>query len=138
MPAKLAKASVMRGFALMEIMIAIAVIGLALPALMLRIEGIARTQSFIEERTMAYWVAENKLQEMFAEQRLGRAITRTRRDADTVEYGGREWRWRYEIKERPDLTQTLQLTTSKIYQVDLEVGLGKDDVLASLEAIVSE
>ncbi len=128
-----------RGFALVEILVAITIVGIAVPGLMLRMQSIANTTMFIESRTVAYWIAENKLQELIIDQQLNRSSTKIRRDRDTLEYDDREWFWTVELieVELPEI-----LAPAKMYRVEIEVGLEDDNsddkALASLSGFLHE
>ena len=124
-----------RGFALIEILIAITIVGLALPALLTRIQSISNNVMFMEERTTAYWIAENKFQELVANQILKQGVGSLRKDQDRVEYDGREWFWQYELieVELPDV-----LKPAKMYRVEIEVGLQEDKAMASLSGYLSD
>ena len=123
------------GFALIEILVAVLIVGVAVPALMLRMQSIANTTAYIEERTIAYWVAENKLQELMIEHQLTRAVTKLRSDSDILEYGGREWYWSVIIEQVP-LPEILD--PAKMFRVDVSVGLEEDQTLAMLSGFLDE
>lgn len=129
------KLNVVRGFALIEIMVAIMIVGIAVPALMSRMQSIANTTLFIEERTVAYWIAQNKLQELIADQALKKSVQKTRRDSDTLEYDNREWVWALEVTE-VKLPQFL--APAKMFRVEITVGFDKDLSLASLSGFIGE
>jgi len=86
--------------ALLEVMIALGVVAVAATALLLRMQSIANSAIFIEERTVAYWIAENRMQEILADHALQKNIQRTRGDKDVLEYDGREWYWSSSLEER--------------------------------------
>jgi general secretion pathway protein I len=50
------------GFTLVEVMVALLIVALALPALLMRIGGMATAAGHSRDVAIAYWVAENKLQ----------------------------------------------------------------------------
>jgi len=124
-----------RGFALLEILIALAIVGVALPALMLRMQSIANTTEFIESRTIAYWIAENKLEEFNAEQRLQKSVSKMRKDQDTLEFDGQEWHWSVQVEE---LELGELLAPAKMYRATIEVGIDPEKPLASLVGFLGE
>lgn len=126
-----------RGFALLEVLIAVTIVGLAVPALMLRMQSINNTTAFIEEKTVAYWLAENTLQELYAEQALNGKATQTRRDTDVVEYIDREWITSYTIEEAP-LGEMVKV--GKLFRVKVTVARSekKERILATLEGFLHE
>lgn len=123
------------GFALVEILVALAIIGVALPALMLRMQSIANTTEFVESRTVAYWIAENKMQQLIAEQRLQGSVTKMRKDQDTIEFDNQEWHWSVVVEE---LDLGALLAPEKMYRILVEVGLEEDQTLASLTGYLGE
>ncbi|WP_096085594.1 type II secretion system minor pseudopilin GspI [Agaribacterium haliotis] len=124
-----------RGFALIEIMIAITIVGLALPALMLRIQSISNNVIFMEERTVAHWIAENLMQELLIDQQLKQGLGSVRKDQDRLEYDGREWFWEYQLIE---VEVPEPLRPAKMYRVEINVGLDAEHHLASLSGFLSD
>lgn len=123
------------GFALIEILVALAIVGIALPALMLRMQSIANTTEFIESRSVAYWVAENKMQEFIADQYLTKSVSKIRKDQDTLEYDNQEWHWSV-IVEELDLGDALG--SKKMFRIVIDVGLNPEESLASLTGYIGE
>lgn len=98
-PGSTARLSCMRnsqGFTLLEVMVAMAVLAIALAAVIDKtIESGANT-SYLRDRALAHWVAENRLAEMQAmeEWREGRETGKT-------EFAGRQWHWEVEALPTP-------------------------------------
>src|SRR5690625_3352853 len=98
-PGSTARLSCMRnsqGFTLLEVMVAMAVLAIALAAVIDKtIESGANT-SYLRDRALAHWVAENRLAEMQAmeEWREGRETGKT-------EFAGRQWHWEVEVQPTP-------------------------------------
>lgn len=94
-----------RGFTLIEILVALAVVGMGLAALITASGRSTRNAAELRDRTYANWVARNVLTEIRLEQEaLG---TATRRGEE--ELGGETWAWEAEIREAgiPVLDQIL-------------------------------
>lgn len=87
-----------RGFTLVEVLIALAVVALALLALTRT--AAVQVQGFeaLRERTLAGWVAANAL----TEARLASSFPATGRGDGRVRFAGREWRWTREVQATPD------------------------------------
>ena len=80
------------GFTLVEVMVALAVVAVALPALLLTLSQQLDGLRYLEDRTHAQWVAANRL----AELRLvagAKGSLHTGRVAGTEELAGRSWYW---------------------------------------------
>ncbi|MFT7560214.1 MAG: general secretion pathway protein I [Flavobacteriales bacterium] len=130
------------GFALIEVMVALAVVGLALPALLLRMQAIVQDTTYYENKTFAHWVADNKMQELIVDQKLGKKISSLRKKDDIIEYGDREWWWTVTTEEVP-LPPPLDVG-NKYFKVIVDVGLnderesGNEKSLASLTGFIDE
>ena len=87
-----------RGFTLIEVLVALAVVAVAL----LGLTRVAAMQvgdfDALRERTLAGWVAANVL----AEARLASALPSTGRSDGHVEFGARAWRWTRDVSATPD------------------------------------
>lgn len=124
-----------RGFALVEILVALAIIGAALPALMLRMQSIANTTEFVESRTVAHWIAENKMQQLIADQRLQKNVSKMRKDQDKIEYDNQQWYWSVLVEE---LDLGALLAPEKMYRVQVDVGLQEGSPLASITGYLGD
>lgn len=82
-----------RGFTLLEVLIALAVLALAMGALVGTAAREARSLADERERTLAQWVAANAL----AEARLSAPLPTSGRRSGEVEMGGQRWRWQLDI-----------------------------------------
>jgi len=86
-----------RGFTLLEILVALAVLAIALAATARSMGAAIDTTAALRDRTLARWVAEDKL----AQLELGRewpALDTKEGDADM---GGRAFRWRQQTSASP-------------------------------------
>lgn len=84
------------GFTLIEVLVALAVAALAMLALARAISGAVATQDGLERRTLALWVADNRL----AEIRLQRPIEPGTSRGSTI-LAGRPWRWQSLVQPAP-------------------------------------
>jgi len=78
-----------RGFTLLEVLIALAVVALVLVALVRTAGTAARALERERDVTLATWVAANVL----AEQRVAGGVPPMGRREGSQQLGGREWRW---------------------------------------------
>ncbi|HVT33058.1 MAG TPA: type II secretion system minor pseudopilin GspI [Rhodanobacteraceae bacterium] len=87
-----------RGFTLIEVLVALAVVALALLGLT-RVAALqAADADALRQRTLAGWVAANVL----AETRLAAGFPATGRSDGRVELGARRWRWTRDVGATPD------------------------------------
>jgi general secretion pathway protein I len=87
----------MGGFTLIEVAVALIVVSLGMLAVIETVGGTARNSSYMRDKTVAHWVAMNKL----TETRLLPSAPAIDKSSDEVEMGGREWRWTMEVKQTP-------------------------------------
>ncbi|ABD82830.1 type II secretion system minor pseudopilin GspI [Saccharophagus degradans] len=118
----------LKGFTLIEVLVALVVIGMALPALALRFQSMLDHTGRMEQKNYAYWIAQNKLNEIQLERNLKGAFTKIKK-TDEIEYGGREWVYSIE---------TIDTEVKGIYRIEVSVGEAKDQWLASLAGFISE
>jgi general secretion pathway protein I len=122
------------GFALLEIIVALAIVGGAVVALLGRMQSIANTAQFIERKTVAHWIAENKLQEIKTEQRIRQNTNSpVRKDSGELEFESAQWYWRYEIIEVP---LDPALAPAKMFRVNVDIGLEPEKSLANLQGFI--
>ena len=50
-----------RGFTLVEVLVALVVVAIGLAALMVAVSGTARTSGYLRDKTLAQWIALNRL-----------------------------------------------------------------------------
>jgi len=85
------------GFTLVEVLVALAVLTIALAAVMRALSQSIDTSADLRDRTLAMWVAQNRLTTHLI-QRDFPALDTTEGDA---EMAGREWRWREQVMAAP-------------------------------------
>lgn len=87
-----------RGFTLIEVLVATAIIGVTLGAI-IRATGLgAANETYLRDKTFAHWVAMNRMAEIESARRyppLGRK-------SGKEEMAGRQWYWTTEVKNTPD------------------------------------
>lgn len=78
-----------RGFTLVEVLVALMVVALGLTALMVAVSGTARTSGFLRDKSLAQWIALNRLTEV----RLN--VTKFGQNTDTgeLDFGSRKWHY---------------------------------------------
>lgn len=118
-----------RGFTLVEVLVAVAVLALALGAVISGMARYASNSGYLRQKTVALWVAHNRLTE-FTLQPTWPEIGKS--DGE-VEMAGAKWQWRAEVKTTQD---------DQLRRIDLQVlvpGPGdKRPVLAALSSFIAQ
>jgi general secretion pathway protein I len=86
-----------RGFTLIEVLIALAVVALAVGALLGTITSAASNISYLRDKTLAEWVALNRL----AEIRISQQMPDVGKRAGNTVMAGMRWQWEQEVIELP-------------------------------------
>lgn len=102
------------GFTLLEVLVALAVLALALAAAVSAAAAYVGNQAYLQERTLAHWVARNVL----AELQLEIPWPGTGERSDTVRMADLDWKWQATINATPE---------KDMRRVTLKVWLGEDD-----------
>ena len=102
------------GFTLLEVLVALAVLALALSAAVSAAAAYVGNQAYLQERTLAHWVARNVLTEL----QLEMPWPGTGERSDTARMADLDWTWQATINETPE---------KDMRRVTLKVWLGKDD-----------
>jgi len=105
-----------RGFTLVEVMVALAIVAIALPAVLMALYQQVDDTAYLRDKTMAQMVAANKLAEM----RLVIASTRVLsagKDTGTATLADREWHWWVETKPTE---------AEKFLRIEIRVALAED------------
>jgi type II secretion system protein I len=77
------------GFTLVEVLVALVVVALGLAALMTAVSGVARTSGYLRDKTLAQWIALNRL----AEVRLTVNRLAQDNDAGQLDFANRTWHY---------------------------------------------
>ena len=97
-----------RGFTLLEIMVALAVLALAMSALIKTASDYTGNQSYLRDRTMTAWVARNVLVKYRLDSKWPSIGERT----GTMQMGKQEWEWLAKISSTEE---------QKLRRIDVEV-----------------
>ena len=87
-----------RGFTLVEVMVALAVVAIAVPALLVALYQQIDNTGYLRDRTLAQMVASNQLAEMRLSIAAKRELSKQKANG-MREFADREWFWRSEIAE---------------------------------------
>lgn len=93
MPSVLSQAPKSAGFTLIEVMVALAIVALAVPALLFTMDRQIDGTAYLRDRSLAQIVASNRLAELrLAIRGTGEALQGS--TAGVEELAGRQWQWR--------------------------------------------
>jgi general secretion pathway protein I len=101
-----------RGFTLVEVLVALMVVALGLAALMVAVSSTARTSSILRDKTIAQWIALNRL----AEVRLNLAKFGQNSDTGEVDFSNR--RWHYDTRYFDTSINSMKRVVVRVYAGD--------------------
>jgi len=84
-----------RGFTLIEVMVALAIVGLSLTAVAASMSQMIDSATAMRDRTYASWIAQNKI----AEIRLANVLPEVSTSSGDEEYANTLWAWRAVVSE---------------------------------------
>ena len=88
----------LKGFTLLEVLVALAVLAIAMAALIKVSGSNASNAAYLKEKTFAHWVAVNKANEL----RLADTWPSVGTSKGTVFMAEQEWRWQVKVSNTPD------------------------------------
>ena len=86
-----------RGFTLMEVLIALVIVTLAVSALLGTVTSSASNVGYLKDKTLAEWVALNRLTEI----RIAQQMPDKGRRTGNTDMAGMRWQWEEEVTELP-------------------------------------
>lgn len=117
----------LRGFTLMEVLVALAVLAIAMVAIV-GASGQSVNQAVgLRERTLAHWIADNKVTEL----RLANQWPDTGDSDGDYDMADQHWRWTMNIIDTPD---------PNLRRVDVKVALAnkRDDTIATATGFIGK
>lgn len=90
-----------QGFTLLEVLVALAIFALVAASVLSATARSLQTASRLEEKTLAMWIADNRLTEL----QLSQSPVADGREQGEVEFAGRRWQWQNEVQgtSEPDM-----------------------------------
>ena len=85
------------GFTLLEVLIALAIVAMSAGALLGTVTSSASNVSYLKDKTLAEWVALNRLTEI----RIGQQFPVTGKRTGKTDMAGIKWQWEQEVTELP-------------------------------------
>lgn len=115
------------GFTLVEVLVAVAIVALGLSGILLTINGMAASSTYLRDKTLANWVAQNHVTEL----RLANNWPDLGESTDDAEMAGQRWRLSTEVVATP---------VEKLRRVNVSVAYAEtpDDPLVTVAAFVGE
>ncbi|HEV8078020.1 MAG TPA: type II secretion system minor pseudopilin GspI [Marinobacter sp.] len=120
-----------RGFTLIEVMVALVVVAVALPAMMLLITTQLQGASFTREKTQAFWIAENQLTRINLRRQLLDDYTLPRTENGNLNSNGIEWFWQIE-------TEDTEVPGFKRLDIEVYLDTDRQNPLATLTGFMDE
>jgi len=102
----------MSGFTLVEVLVAVMIIALGLAALMIAVSSTARTSGYLRDKTLAQWIALNRLSEV----RLNVAKFGQNTDIGEVDFANRKWH--YDTRYFDTSIGTMKRVVVRVYAGD--------------------
>jgi general secretion pathway protein I len=101
-----------RGFTLVEVLVALTVVALGLTALMVAVSGTARTSGYLRDKTIAQWIALNRLTQVrLMVNKLG-----DNQDTGQLDFAGRKWH--YDTRYFDTQFQSMKRVEVRVYAGD--------------------
>jgi general secretion pathway protein I len=101
-----------RGFTLVEVLVALTVVALGLTALMVAVSGTARTSGYLRDKTIAQWIALNRLTQVrLMVNKLG-----DNQDTGQIDFAGRKWH--YDTRYFDTQFQSMKRVEVRVYPGD--------------------
>jgi general secretion pathway protein I len=101
-----------RGFTLVEVLVALMIVAIGLAALMLSVSSTARTSGYLRDKTLAQWMALNRLSEV----RLN--LSKFGQNTDTGEIYFANRTWHYDTRYYDTSIATMKRVVVRVYAGD--------------------
>jgi general secretion pathway protein I len=99
-----------RGFTLVEVLVALMIIAIGLAALMATVSGTARSSGYLRDKTLAQWIALNRLTEV----RLNMNKFGQNTDKGELDFAGRTWH--YDTRYFDTSIATMKRVVVRVYE----------------------
>lgn len=121
----------MAGFTLLEVLVALAIFALVAASVLSASGRSVRTAMQLEDKTLAMWVADNRVTEL----QLAEAPPAAGRDQGQVKFAGRHWLWQSEIQATSE-PNMLRVTLWVAVEPDGSSGDLRESALVSLNGFL--
>jgi len=120
-----------RGFTLIEVMVALVVVALALPALLTLVMTQLDGTGMIREKTEAFWVAENEMTRLQLQHKLLPDFSLPETANGEISLSGQNWYWRMDT-EATEVEEFLRV------EISVAPSENREAVLARLAGFIHE
>jgi len=115
-----------RGFTLIEVLVALAIVSFALSAMAVTMVQMLNAANTLRDRTYASWIAHNKITEM----RLANVLPEVSATSGETTYAGVDWAWRAVVSETG---------VENLFRVDVSVSFpGQDPIMRPITGFIGE
>lgn len=114
-----------RGFTLIEVMVALAIIGVTMGAFLKAAGQNASNTGYLRDKTLAHWVAMNKMTEYHVLEQWPNVS----RSNGVVTMAQRDWKWTVKITQTPDKDM-------RRIDIDVATNADPDQALSSLSGFI--
>jgi general secretion pathway protein I len=101
-----------RGFTLVEVLVALMIVAMGLAALMIAVSGAARTSGYLRDKSLAQWIALNRLSEV----RL--TVNKSGQNTDTGELKFANRTWHYDTRYFDTSITSMKRIVVRVYAGD--------------------
>ena len=113
-----------RGFTLLEVMVALAVLAITMGALIKVTDSYAFNAGYLQEKTLAQWIAENKA----VEYQLMQEFPAVGSKSGETGMAGVDWQWRVKVSNTDD---------KRLRRLDISVALKQGDLETPVTTLVA-
>ncbi len=82
-----------RGFTLIEVLVALAIVAIGMAAVLEALTSSANTTMYLQDKTLAGWVALNRIETV----RLSGSVPQAGTSDDDITYAGQSWEWQQKV-----------------------------------------
>jgi general secretion pathway protein I len=82
-----------RGFTLIEVLVALAIVAIGMAAVLETLTSSANTTMYLQDKTFAGWVALNRIETV----RLSGTVPQSGTSNDNITYAGQSWEWQQKV-----------------------------------------
>ncbi len=100
-----------RGFTLIEVLVALVIVAIGLAAMMVTISSTARTTGYLRDKTLAQWIALNRISEV-------RLNLKSGQNADTGQISFANRTWHYDTRYFDTSISTMKRVVVRVYPGD--------------------